>query len=291
MNQFIDNEIRVLPSGYRMVHYFSSRTLIIEEMLNQDRIDGFFMGAAEKFTENAYDFSLKWRHLKAIGIQNSPNVDLGFLSNIPNLEFFGIDETNSSLDFRGLQNLRILSTPWHKKLFKNPELSNLERLSLWKFKSATNDLNDFPQCSQLQQLALTQGTITSLNGISRFSKLNDITLNNLTKLEYLGALDLPELKVFRADTCKKLTDHEELGACLSLEDLDLHRCGNMKSVEFIKNLKKLKSFRFMETEITDGDLSPLLSLEDVYFTEKKHYSHKTKNFNQTMDGVNGHKSL
>lgn len=289
MNPFIDNEIRVLPSGYRMVHYLSSRAMVIGKMLEQDQIDGIFIGAAEKFTENAYDFSLKWSHLKAIGIQNSPNFDLSLLENISNLEFFGIDQTNSSLDFRGLQKLKIISIPWHKKLFKNPELSNLEKLSLWKYKSATNDLTDFPQFNQLQQLDLTQGTITSLNGISRFSGLSDLGLHYLSKLEHLGELDLPKLKKFRAENCKRLADHQQLETCINLEDLKIHHCGSMQSVQFIKNLKKLKTFRFIDTEVIDGDLSPLLDLEDVYFTEKKHYSHKTKNFNQMMDGVNVHK--
>lgn len=36
----------------------------------------------------------------------------------------------------------------------------------------------------------------------------------------------------------------------------------------------------MKTDVLDGDLSPLLRLDDVYFTEKKNFSHKTKDMKQ-----------
>lgn len=52
----------------------------------------------------------------------------------------------------------------------------------------------------------------------------------------------------------------------------------MNSLDFIEGLKKLHSFRFMKTDVLDGNLSYLLNLEDVSFTFKKHFSHKLGDF-------------
>ena len=137
---------------------------------------------------------------------------------------------------------------------------------------------------------MTQGTVTSLHGISRFSGLNNLALHYLSKLEHLGELNLPELTKFRAENCKNLSDYQQLATCKNLEQIRMLSCGAMQSLEFVRSLKKLKSFNFLKTEVIDGDLSPLLELDSVNFTAKKHYSHKAKNFNQMMDGVNVHKA-
>lgn len=284
MNPFIKKEIRIV-SGYRMVHYSTEDASNIINLFKHQLIDGVHIHTDGGFTEKSLDCLYALEGLKAVNIQRLPDLELNVLENIPQLEFLGIDETKNTLHFDRLKNLKLLSISWHKNLFKNAELSNLASLSLWKYKSKANDLTDFPKFNLLQELELVQSTITSLNGISNFQKLNKIGLHYLSKLERLGPLNLPALKTFRSDHCKKKIDHEQLGTCLNLEDLKLHRSGSIKSVQFIKNLRKLKSFRFMDTDILDGDLTPLLGLDDVYFTEKKHFSHKTNAFDQVIDGV------
>ncbi len=273
---------------YNYASYQSDKASDIIDKFKNGLADAIFVAPYRGFKDISLDCLLDLKGLKAINIQQS-DLALDVLYDMPQLEYLTVDETKQTLDFERLKNLTTLSIDWHKKLFKNADLSNLKVLALSKYKSTTNDLTDFPYFNHLQRLVLTQGTISSLNGISRLSELNDMALHYLAKLEHLGELDLPELKKFRAENCKRLAGYEQLGACLNLEDLDLHRCGTIKSVEFIRNLKKLKSFRFNDTEVADGDLGPLLGLEDVYFTEKKHYSHKLKDFNQALIGVDVNK--
>jgi hypothetical protein len=279
---------------YKIVRYESTKAAQIKSLFKNGLVNGVSLYPYGGFKDENLDCLLELENLHAVCIQNLPNLSLNLLVELPKLEYLTIDQTTIestkfTIDFSKFTNLKSLATTWHKKLFIKPELSNLEKLYLWKYKSATNDLTDFPQFNQLQTLDLTQGTTTSLNGISRFAKLNDLALHYLSKLEYLGELELPELKKFRAENCKKLVDHEQLGACSNLEIIRMLSAGNMKSVAFVNQLKQLKSFNFLDTEVLDGDLNPLLRLDSVFFTEKKHYSHKTKNFNQMMDGVNVHK--
>ena len=51
------------------------------------------------------------------------------------------------------------------------------------------------------------------------------------------------------------------------------------SLGWLKNFKLLESFVFMGTDVIDGDMSPLFSLENLShlaFTSKKHFSHTEK---------------
>lgn len=115
-------------------------------------------------------------------------------------------------------------------------------MCLSKFKSTTSDLADFPSFPKLRELELMQSSIQSLYGISRFVELRKIELHHMAKLSELGDLRLPNLSVFVATACKKISDHEKLASCESLEELKLHDCGIIKSLSFIEELKNSKHF-------------------------------------------------
>ena len=47
---------------------------------------------------------------------------------------------------------------------------------------------------------------------------------------------------------------------------------------FLDRFRRLRDFRFVDTKVLDGDLSPLLSLpklESIGTMDKRHYSHTT----------------
>lgn len=72
---------------------------------------------------------------------------------------------------------------------------------------------------------------------------------------------------------KSLDPQPLLDVTISLS-LKLHNCGLTKSLSFLRTLRYLDSFRFVGTDIIEGDLSPLLNISDVFFGDKKHYWHK-----------------
>ncbi len=162
-------------------------------------------------------------------------------------------------------------------MFLNADLSGLISLHIWKYSSRSNDLTDFPFFANLRDLMLVESGIERLNGISRFRFLESVEFAYMKKLSTLSEMVLPELDTFVAETCKNLADHEKLEFCPKLRTLRLHNCGRIKSLAFLRNLRHLNSFRFIGTDIIDGDLSPLLNIPDVFFKDKKHYSHKLKN--------------
>lgn len=275
--------------NYKVLRLDSSKLDEAQSLLQQGHIDGLRVCPEFGYSEKTLQPIFQFKTIKVLIIQRLPVAPIQLLGEFPNLEHLSIDETKVEVDFEKLPKLVYFAGDWHKGRFKNIQHSKLKRLHLWKYKSVTNDLADFWQFGDLEDIHLVQSTVTSLNGLSAFKNLKTFEMHYMNKLEKLGKLDLPSLTFLHADHCKKLTDHEQLQGCQNLETLRLHNCGAIQSVGFVKTLKKLKSFRFMEaTEVVDGDLSPLLGLDDVLFTQKKHYSHKTKNFNQMMDGVNVH---
>ncbi|MFF3025431.1 hypothetical protein ACFVRR_22775 [Gottfriedia sp. NPDC057948] len=61
-----------------------------------------------------------------------------------------------------------------------------------------------------------------------------------------------------------------------LEELSLTNCGEIENIGFIKLMKNLKVFVFIDTNVVDGDLSPCIGLRYSGFFDKKHYTHKFK---------------
>jgi hypothetical protein len=267
--------------NYRVMRFLPGDLNAARRLYDDLEADGISLSSRDGCSAESLDILRDFKGLKILLIRGLPDMKMDGLQYLPDLVELSLDETTQSLDFSMLPTLRKLSADWNKNLLKNAHLSGLTALRISKYKSVKNDLSDFPNFPALRELELVQSTVTSLNGISRFAGLRRIELHHLTKLEKLGELNLPELTAFVADVCKRLNDHNQLSACTTLEELKLHECGALKSVRFVDFLRKLKTFRFMKTDVLDGDLSPLLRLDDVYFTEKRHFSHKVNDMNQS----------
>lgn len=247
----------------------------------EQNADGISLSSRDGCSTASLEVLNEFKGLKILLIRGMPDLDMEALSALPELEELSLDDLVRTIDLSMLPTLRRLSGDWSKNLLRNVHESGITSLRLSKYKSVTGDLADFPAFPALEELELVQSTIHSLAGISRFDKLWKIELHHMNKLELLGPLHLPHLRSFIASACKKIADHEELGSCGNLEELKLHDCGTIKTIAFVERLKKLKTFRFMKTDVLDGDLLPLRRLDDVYFTEKKHFSHKTSDMNQS----------
>lgn len=223
-------------------------------------------------------------NLKILHLQDL-DVDLGSFDQLPELEQLTICETKQTLDLARLPALRELRAVWHPKLFQNVAASNVSSLHVWKYRPKVSDLTQAPPFSKLVDLELVQSNITSLLGIRSYPLLQRLDLHMLNSLQHLTELSLRHLRVFIAHGCPKITDHENLATCRSLEILNMSRCGTMKSVGFVDNLPYLKSFRFLDTAIADGDYSHLRRLEDVWFTDSRKIDYKTSDFRQTSENL------
>jgi hypothetical protein len=101
-----------------------------------------------------------------------------------------------------------------------------------------------------------------------------LELAYLSKLEsFEDVVQLPNLEVLDVQRCKKLKGHELVTSLKRLRILRLNDCGEMANVAFVSGMPALEEFRFVNTNVIDGNLQPLARLKRVGFLAKKHYSH------------------
>jgi hypothetical protein len=233
---------------------------------------------------NDINFLAECPNVESVGIGESYINDYSGLTTLKKLKSLSLNEPDQKIDLSTLDTIENLWGFWNKNIHNIGLCNNLKRLKLWKYKSKDNNIMEFSKLDNLEELTLTQSTITSLKGCGGINALTKLELNYLRNFEYIDEIEknADTLKELRFHSCKKIKNHEYVKCLHDLEWLTFGSCGNIQSIEFIKELPKLKKFTFVETNIIDGDLSPCIGLEFVGFNDKKHYSHKFKELNPSI---------
>ena len=84
---------------------------------------------------------------------------------------------------------------------------------------------------------------------------------------------------------RKFKFSDELLSLKKLKVLCLNDCGSIENLDFLENFPNLIDFRFVDTIILSGDLSPILdhpSLRTVGFIDKKQYNFKCDQINSIL---------
>ena len=114
--------------------------------------------------------------------------------------------------------------------------------------------------------------------------LEELELSYLSKLENIEMIieNKDKLKILSLEFCKKINCFDCIRELINLNKLTLCSCGDIPNLKFIKELKKLNNFVFLDTNIIDGNLSYCLGIDYVAFTNKKHFSHREKDFKNSI---------
>lgn len=208
-----------------------------------------------------------------IAIANSEQRDVSVLTKLPWLGRLSFRFSPVACDLSALAKLEELRIGWDKRLVMPPATAPIQRLHLGTYSPASKDLSALPHYKHLLSLHLVRGNLASLDGIERFTDLREIDLAYTTRLASLAALSRSSVTHAHFESFKSVTDWESLGKCKTMESIGMSRMGTIPSLGFIREMPKLREFRFVVTEIEDGDLSPLLGLESVAFFDERHYSH------------------
>ncbi|MFC4305961.1 hypothetical protein [Cohnella boryungensis] len=185
------------------------------------------------------------------------------------------------IDLSRLQHVEEMAIEMNKHVLNLEKCKQLKELRIWKYKK--NNLEELFGLTNLNSITITQSTLVTLDGCNRFDKLERVELNYMSKLEDVNQLtDLADtLKVLRIESCKKI-NFDSLHQLKNLEKLSLLDSGSIPSLSFVKSLPKLKFLVFSKTNVVDGDLSYCEGIEYVAFDNKKHYTHKSKDFDQKI---------
>lgn len=154
---------------------------------------------------------------------------------------------------------------------------------LWvrSFKSQHRDFHDFPANGSAKYLELTLANITSFKGVSVLGKIKRLELHYCLKLESdNGLAEISDsLEWLHINQSKKFRVGDELLSISRLKVLCLNRCAPLPDLEFLSRFPQLLDFRFVDTNVLNGDLSPILrhpTLCSVGFLDKRHYSMRSK---------------
>mgnify|MGYP000462481720 CR=1 FL=1 len=151
-------------------------------------------------------------------------------------------------------------------------------MRLWSYKPKTKNLEQFSDLKNLESLELIQSNITSLlgaEGLESLEKLGLFYLRSFNDLKYIEYLT-NSLRILEIENCKKICDFTPIAELEGLEKLFMMDCGELASIQFVNQLPQLKLLAFGGTTVLDGDLYPCERIEEVYFTQKKHYTHRLK---------------
>jgi len=197
--------------------------------------------------------------------------DLSLLSEFKALERLVLVEAQE-VDLGAVPRLKSYRGPWSARCHLEACV-NIEDLCLEKFAPATGDMQSLAMLRDLRDLELRSTSITSFVGMD-FDKLHNLGVFRAPKLASLnGILGAPSLRRLMLSGCKRLHEFEALAGLKSLETLVLTGGLTIRSVDFVASMHQLAEFRVVDSMIQDGNTLPLLTVPNLYFNDKKSYSH------------------
>ena len=183
---------------------------------------------------------------------------------------------------QGLQCLFIYGKYGHQQLSK---VKGLKKLFFSEGQPAKTSLEGVFDGNDLEELDICQSSLHSLKGLNVASSLRKLGLSYNRKLEDIS--DLSEVKntiiSLEIENCGKIKDFSVLNELCNLEKLRLVGSNKLPDLNFIHNMPKLKSFIFMMNS-ENGDLSMCERIPYVAIKNRKHYTHKDKDFSKVYTG-------
>jgi hypothetical protein len=140
------------------------------------------------------------------------------------------------------------------------ELSQCKRLYLSRYKGFAFEF--MSRFLALEFFELDYGSIVDLDGVQKLD-LSILKLTECRKLERIDALaECRSVKFLSLALCNAVIDHAPIGAMKDLESLFIE-ARELESIEFLKELRNLRSVAFGVESIAASDLEPLFALDDL----------------------------
>ena len=223
---------------------------------------------------NDLDFLKDYPFIKRVDISDD-DIDCNGLYYLPMLEDLSV-KGKKTLDYSVFKHLKILDTR-QPAPYKFPD--SIETLYIWHMKLKGKDMNTIRFPKSIKQLFLYWSDIKSLQGLpgglERFEIALCRQLNSLSGLEK-SSESLHQVKL---ENCPHITDYDALNQCVRITELIVGSCHGIPSISFVKNMKELQYISLFKTKVLDLDLSPLLPVPSVFYTNSKDYPFNPKDFN------------
>lgn len=272
--------------GYRMMVLNSQNIISCIEQLKLGHFDGFYISVAHGFDLKSIEFLGELIEIKALFIGDDVEIrNFESIVNLTNLEYLTYYNNRLSLNLIDLISLKILGIGYWNELIMVAKLyPQLEILNLRNFKPKEKNLECLEFAKNVKELDIIQSNLESLHGLEHFYKLSKAHFSYVPTLEDIRTLNPPRLVLLEFDSCKRIKNFEEVSKFKTLEILEIINCGTIPNLLFLDSMPKLRRFKFVKTNVLDGNLSPTLRLESVHTLGKRHYSHRPEQLPRSVSG-------
>jgi hypothetical protein len=251
-------------------------------LLQNGEVDGLGLSPHNGFASENISFLAHVPNLKGLVLPYAEKYDIKVLEQVPTLRFLTVAGNNQAFDYSAVPELEELRIEWHSKLELPSPASKLRSLYIRDYKSKLKNLLDLPPYENVKELEINQGNLTSLKGIERLRKLSIASFFHLRQLHSIVHLVEINIERLHIEGCKKVSDVESLIRCRELISFRLIDCGKLNSLRFLEGFEKLEEFRFVNTIIQDGDMTPLLRMKSVGFLKRSSYSHTPEEIREAI---------
>ncbi len=268
--------------GFKVYDSIEGQSLIIDSDRIDECMDFFkmnhFLGIAitkyHGYKLDNVDFLSNHPEIKRISITEGIE-NISGLQSLINLEFLLLSGKARQIDFNYFPKLKQLTIEWSINLVNIQKCQALEQLSIYNYSPKSESSYFIAKVPWLKKLKITRSTMVTLHELEKFIQLEELELNYCSKLETLCCLDRSKTTLLSLvfDHCKAIENHTYVTVFRKLSSLAFNECGEISSIGFIKQIPELKSFRFVKTNVVDGDISPCIGLNYAGFFKMKHYSH------------------
>lgn len=217
-------------------------------------------------------------HIEYLRIRG--DIDYTPLYMLKNLKLLQVSG-NMELDLKYFPNLESLSgNP--KIMYNIDQATSLKSLELIGngYPPKYNDFSFLEKMKNLDTLVIKNSNITNMDGIDKLKKLKVFISINNKKLENIDALlgIKNSIKHLVIDRSNKIENFDIIKNFKKLIYLKLKEIKLIPNINFITDLKSLKTALFFDSNIIDGNLTPLLSLEEaLVMPMKRHYFKLVRN--------------
>lgn len=221
---------------------------------------------AGKCTQNNLNFIEEFSWITTFLILTDDKVkDLSVLNRLPKLlSVWGKFDVPLNLDNSHLQ---YLACDWSKKGFISKECINLRHILITGCKDFPSFWEQLSALTKLEKVHFVRGNITDCTDIKKMHCLEHLELSYLPKLVSLDGIGVLKetLKTLFLHTGKNIIDYTPLSELENLEILAIRNKSIITDLSFLKPLKKLQSFRVVETKIKATNLEFLDTLPQLLF--------------------------
>jgi len=231
-------------------------------------------------------------NLLYLEIADQKRVNTRQLDTLTNLRGLYIESPGAGVDFTCFPELESCGGgQWDVANRHRDQARELRQLRIWGFRPASKDLSDLANIPRLECLELSKTTISSIAGIETLEDLRYVDMAYAPKLESIDAFGSKGIRIreLAIENAKAIASYKPIASIDRLRRLRLSHCAAMPDLKWTKGMRHLDSFAFVETNVENGDLSPLLKLSKLRYVgtmDKRHYNYKFRELNEILDQRN-----